>query len=1432
MSAEMIQDNTSDDEFAQFYDDVTPAELDALDALEGLERRVFTPSGLPVTSGSQPLYQSENTPTAVQPNDDTSSRASTSTSNTFVFEPPLTPDQAITKRAPGRPKGSRNRNSAALLQQLQETKRSVGRPRGSGPRQLAKANGSAEIPKKRRVGRPSKKPAFGPPKPRNKSMLFPGLPPTGRFRNTSDTAATHPSTTPILATGDLSDEAPAAAPPAPQQGIEPEAPLVSNDDPTRVIDDDDTNADVGGDDSFLEEGIGEDEGDEGDNDDLSTSKSKVPVGDLPTWLQTAFDAHVLASSPSNRGPDRLPPLYRDHQTFWFPKPATFFLLQDINTLSPQKIYEAQFFLWDPECLVPGGIVCPNAGCCARLQRHSEIPRPRRVVGLSTTFWMIGYRYKCGNCKKPSSVTFRSWDSRILAVLPPALTAEFPARLTYRSGISSDVLTFMRACFQHGMGAKQFSNALLVQHLQNYDLLHLRYLQTLALLADSGSVALSGPSALKFKSFLSFDDKSPDGLHGFVPSSQWLRDVYDSMIEEHQAEFNQHTAMLTGDICGIDHSFKLAKHVAKVDGVQVFTALLTVTNEKGEIRVCNLVATKSHSQFELALERMRTSLDLYGHNQPSVFYTDNMADKEFLEKCFPSLRRDVVPIEKHSDLDPLSIPEHFQISVKRSVTTIDDAMRTLLDLLPDDDAPGSLIIGLDAEWNVEISERGYVTGRGQTAVLQIAHGTNIFILQIGHMLAGNQLPPLLKQVLANPKILKVGRCVAGDLKYLQQACRSDIPFVGGVDIAKLAKDRLVVTNGRASLADLCAAVLNHRLNKNVVERVSTAWEDEELTREQIRYAAMDVHASLSIYDALMRLPIPQPLSEKPVMGAPILLLGNDRTCVLARGTVSPHVKNTSYAGINLTPSRSVIEVHEVLVPGAFICNGTSQKRSLNSYGTPPFHVVCLRNHLRHSLPPADMALSHTPPISQPHPDSDPDPSPELEASIAPPMATDDSDLLLHDADSGSRFGNLLAEICHPDTDSNSLRQNISDHIPDSESQAEGEHLLGSITVDGWVKTIRSRILKDPFHVFNMFYISAAHGLLHEFATMLSDAIFIWDQTDKSRIIAWGQSQNPPQSWNYLLFKRPDWLRRRCKRIIPPAEQLLPLVKNVFQTFGPLKDAKSGLPLFNSAAWAVAKNILLLIQKGHLSDPPDIPLYYQVGIDMKTGLPLYRCMRGTNMTEGGVHTHLRSRLPTSGVSIRHVQSCLLDFILRHNLLVGTYNSTGRRYVGHYSIWITNALQEMSCLVKHLLIDPREMIGWVNGNLYQPTIEVSGVLPIPSQVQSTLGMGSYESSLHSKQRHHFLASMQGTRKPVLPVHNSQERDLFRDFMTGDSGFNDPISGPSWEHAVRLWNNAADTKEGISYKLTEQLKVYYNGDWKRNTNIKQTKSMTADARQRSLKQ
>ena len=89
----------------------------------------------------------------------------------------------------------------------------------------------------------------------------------------------------------------------------------------------------------------------------------------------------------------------------------------------------------------------------------------------------------------------------------------------------------------------------------------------------------------------------------------------------------------------------------------------------------------------------------------------------------------MPVEKHSHLELLEIPNDYQVVVKKSVTAIDDAMCGILDLLPDKDASGQIVVGLDAEWNVEMSDRGYVTERGQTATLQIAHGKQIYLLQV-------------------------------------------------------------------------------------------------------------------------------------------------------------------------------------------------------------------------------------------------------------------------------------------------------------------------------------------------------------------------------------------------------------------------------------------------------------------------------------------------------------------------------------------------------------------------------------------------------------------------------------------------------------------------------------------------------------------------------
>ncbi|KJA22277.1 hypothetical protein HYPSUDRAFT_202294 [Hypholoma sublateritium FD-334 SS-4] len=923
---------------------------------------------------------------------------------------------------------------------------------------------------------------------------------------------------------------------------------------------------------------------------------------------------------------------------------------------------------------------------------------------------------------------------------------------------------------------------------------------------------------QYPSFLPFNDTSTDGPRNFVPSAQWLRDLYDMFIEEHQQDFNQHMALLSAEI---------TKHIATVNGERVFTALLTVTNQNGQIRDFNLVATKSHSQFECALVKIRQSLLMYGHLQPYLFYTDNMGDKAFLESCFPSLREGVVPIEKHGNLEPFSIPEDVEVLVKDEASSINAALSTILDDIPIEESEPDIVVGFDAEWNVTVGDWGNHT-RGEVSVIQIAYERRVYILQISRMLIERHLPEKLIMLLSNPRIRKAGRMVASDLKYLESSLDDPPPFLGALDLAVFARDHHVVPNAKIGLADLCATVLQKQLAKNVSERVSSAWEERTLTPAQIRYAACDAYAPLLIYEKLSTIPAPSVLPEALVPGTPVLLYGTDQK-IIAHGILSEKI-HQQYDAINLTPTRILVDIEHVQIPAAKL--STHNNRELSSFGNVPFKAVCRRSHLRIYNPdsqafflpdirvhlnPMALAQSNDMDIDLPAITSN-------EASNQDNQVEGSMDLSDESGGVGDLVGNT--NILDSGAGLGEAAGIQSTHTRDPESAQHGEETMGSIEDNKWDDNIRSRVLKDIFHVFNMLRILTVHGLRNEFARALRDGIFIPDKEDRARVAAYGATLQPPMTFEELRASKPTWLWRHCKRVIPPPKKLYPLVQDIFLTYGPLKDATTGLPLFAPQQWQSSKQILELIRQGFVSDPPGIPLYTCIGVDSKAcNLPIYRCFRGTNFTEGGVHTHLRSKLPTSGASIRHVNASMLDFVLRHNLCVGTYNETGQAYQGHYDIWLTNSLQELLVFVEDLLINPTHITGWVNGNLYTPTTETIGIISVPPDVREASGMTEYNPNLDHNRKHHYLASKQGTRKAILPVHTPAEHALFKHLMKTNDAFGTRSKGPIWPQCVQVWNTYADTQEDVYYKLTEQLKTYH-AHWMVTLNVKQSKSLSSVAR------
>lgn len=116
----------------------------------------------------------------------------------------------------------------------------------------------------------------------------------------------------------------------------------------------------------------------------------------------------------------------------------------------------------------------------------------------------------------------------------------------------------------------------------------------------------------------------------------------------------------------------------------------------------------------------------------------------------------------------------------------------------------------------------------------------------------------------------------------------------------------------------------------------------------------------------------------------------------------------------------------------------------------------------------------------------------------------------------------------------------------------------------------------------------------------------------------------------------------------------------------------------------------------------------------------------------------------------------------------------------------------------MNPTLLTGWVNGNLYLPTNEVSGVLPIPEDIREECAMAAFRPNLWPpKQQHRYLASVQGTRKAVLPVHNTAEKQLFRNLMANPTFASNLASAHRSNDAVALWNAHADITPEVSYKV-----------------------------------
>jgi hypothetical protein len=213
------------------------------------------------------------------------------------------------------------------------------------------------------------------------------------------------------------------------------------------------------------------------------------------------------------------------------------------------------------------------------------------------------------------------------------------------------------------------------------------------------------------------------------------------------------------------------------------------------------------------------------------------------------------------------------------------------------------------------------------------------------------------------------------------------------------------------------------------------------------------------------------------------------------------------------------------------------------------------------------------------------------------------------------------------------------------------------------------------------VDIKHEYKKPYYVALMLAWFQWDENGLKRvkdILRANEFSN--NDIDSLMYFKPSFFSQRVKRKQLPPSQLYWRVRAVFVAFGTKMDSSTGRPLFNTGAWAKAKNILKEIQHGYYSNPRGFDDFYTVRLDDKGtaktdkyGIQLIDCRRGTNDVENA-HRIFTKTFSNSVTGVEFGSCLLIQRLHRHNIWMGQRYIAGFPWVGHYDTWKLDRLQKL--------------------------------------------------------------------------------------------------------------------------------------------------------------
>jgi hypothetical protein len=401
-----------------------------------------------------------------------------------------------------------------------------------------------------------------------------------------------------------------------------------------------------------------------DNDESGESSSSArPLGVQREYVKAIQKRLQYEVKEQNELVDNWLRKLLDDNDWWIRKshvPKVLKKLQ-ITTAHPLAYYR-DVYVFLPEIRIwktTGRICMPSCPTCKSNERVSphafrDNHFGRVVVDLTETYYVLGRRYICLECKSKSQelkaalletaaannitvgevrddeiqYTFMGWNDKSLPLFPYGIGNQFPAVLTWKAGVDKKVVDMMRPLYDGGYRPDRLSALLLEMHSRRYFQLCIEHEYELG--------CRHTLTQQSFEMLGDFGDKTK--YNGIVPTGKFLAHIYKVYHASIGHYLDLEVKKRGATTLHWDVSYKEAKHLCLYRGRPVFKGLVTAMNEVGEVRFQFHVYSDSHEQMKSALEAFKGTTSSLGLPEVRLFFTDNPSgDRQFYLRQLPSLQ---------------------------------------------------------------------------------------------------------------------------------------------------------------------------------------------------------------------------------------------------------------------------------------------------------------------------------------------------------------------------------------------------------------------------------------------------------------------------------------------------------------------------------------------------------------------------------------------------------------------------------------------------------------------------------------------------------------------------------------------------------------------------------------------------------------------------